>query len=108
MASNAQPSHDRRAKVFLVDDHAIVRQGLGELINGQSDLIVCGEADGPAQAMKLIGPAAADVVVVDIMLNGGDGIELCRQIKDMWPKLPVLVLSMHEESLYAERALRAG
>jgi DNA-binding NarL/FixJ family response regulator len=91
-----------------VDDHAIVRQGLGELINGQTDLIVCGEADGPAQAMKAIGPAAPDVVVVDIMLNGGDGIELCRQIKDMWPKLPVLVLSMHEESLYAERALRAG
>jgi len=91
-----------------VDDHAIVRQGLGELINGQADLVVCGEADGPAQAMKAIGLAAPDVVVVDIMLNGGDGIELCRQVKDTWPKLPVLVLSMHEESLYAERALRAG
>ena len=108
MPSRPQPSDDRRAKVFLVDDHAIVRQGLGELINGQADLVVCGEADGPAQAMKAIGLAAPDVVVVDIMLNGGDGIELCRQVKDTWPKLPVLVLSMHEESLYAERALRAG
>src|SRR4029079_13657355 len=58
--------------------------------------------------MKSIALASPDVVVVDIMLNGGDGIELCRQVKDTWPKLPVLVLSMHEESLYAERALRAG
>src|SRR5436190_1361762 len=108
MPSSRPIENDRRAKVFLVDDHAIVRQGLGELINGQADLITCGEADGPVQAMKLIGPAAPDVVVVDIVLNGGDGIELCRQIHDSWPKLPTLVLSMHEESLYAERALRAG
>jgi DNA-binding NarL/FixJ family response regulator len=108
MPSKLAPTRDHRAKVFLVDDHAIVRQGLGELINGQDDLIVCGEADGPAAAMKAIGPAAPDVVVVDIVLAGGDGIELCRQIKDACPKLPVLVLSMHEESLYAERALRAG
>jgi DNA-binding NarL/FixJ family response regulator len=102
----AEPA--RRARVFLIDDHAIVRQGLGELVNSEPDLEVCGEADGPAQAMKRIGPAGPDVAVVDIILNGGDGIELCRQVKQTFPKVAVLMLSMHEESLYAERALRAG
>src|SRR4029434_10092531 len=108
MTSEGSQGEGPRSRVFLVDDHAIVRQGLGELINGQPDLVTCGEADGPAQAMKEIGPAAPDVVVVDIILKGGDGIELTRLIHDAWPKLPILILSMHEESLYAERALHAG
>ncbi|CAN5342663.1 response regulator transcription factor [soil metagenome] len=99
---------EKRAKVFLVDDHAIVRQGLAELINDQSDLITCGEADSPSQAMKLIAPAEPDLAVLDITLNGGDGIELCRQLKETHPKLAILMLSMHDETMYAERALRAG
>lgn len=98
----------KRAKVVVIDDHAIVRQGLAELINDQPDLITCGEADSPPAAMKLIADASPDVAVVDITLNSGDGIELCRQVHERWPELAILVLSMHDESLYAERALRAG
>ena len=97
-----------KKKVFIVDDHAIVRQGLAELINDQSDLMTCGEAESPPTAMKGIAAASPDVVVVDITLKDGDGIELCRQIHDRWNKLPILVLSMHDESMYAERVLRAG
>ncbi|HVT88345.1 MAG TPA: response regulator transcription factor [Tepidisphaeraceae bacterium] len=97
-----------RAKVIIIDDHAIVRQGLAELINDQPDLVTCGEADSPPAAMKAISDAVPDVAVVDITLNSGDGIELCRQIHERWPKIAILILSMHDESLYAERALRAG
>ena len=108
MAKQRATPPDTRARVFLVDDHAIVRQGLAELINDQPDLMICGEADGPAQTMKLIGAAAPNIVVLDITLNGGDGIELCRQIKETHPDIAILMLSMHDEQLYAERALRAG
>jgi len=101
-------SEPKRSKVIIVDDHAIVRQGLAELINDQPDLIACGEADSPPAAMKVIADAKPDVAIVDITLSGGDGIELCRQIHDRWPGLAILVLSMHDESLYAERVLRAG
>src|SRR5262245_28563772 len=101
-------NEQKRSRVFLVDDHAIVRQGLAELINDQQDLMICGEADGPVQAMKLIGVAAPDIAILDITLNGGDGIELCRQLKETHPNIAILVLSMHDEALYAERALRAG
>jgi len=108
MAKQRTTTPDTKARVFLVDDHAIVRQGLAELINDQDDLITCGEADSPAQTMKLIGTAAPNVAVLDITLNGGDGIELCRQIEETHPNIAILMLSMHDESLYAERALRAG
>jgi DNA-binding NarL/FixJ family response regulator len=104
----AGKASDKKAKVLIVDDHAIVRQGLAELINDQPDLITCGEAESPPQAMKVISQSTPDVAVVDVSLKGGDGIELCRQIHEQWPEIPILVLSMHEESLYAERVLRAG
>lgn len=98
----------KKARVVVVDDHAIVRQGLAELINDQPDLIAIGEADSPPTAMKVIEQVQPDVAVVDITLNSGDGVELCRQLHERWPKLGILVLSMHDESLYAERVLRAG
>jgi DNA-binding NarL/FixJ family response regulator len=98
----------RRSKVLIVDDHAVVRQGLAELINCEMDLVACGEADNPKSAMAAIEELSPDVAVVDITLKGGDGIELCHQICSRWPTLPILVLSMHDESLYAERALNAG
>jgi DNA-binding NarL/FixJ family response regulator len=101
-------AESKRSKVLIVDDHAIVRQGLAELINDQADLVTCGEADSPPAAMKAIAAKSPDVAVVDITLNGGDGIELCKQMHEQWPALPILVLSMHDESLYAERALAAG
>lgn len=97
-----------KRKIVIVDDHAIVRQGLAELINDQPDLIAVGEADSPPAAMKVIEQSQPDAAIVDVTLAGGDGIELCRQIHERWPLLAVLVLSMHDESLYAERVLRAG
>jgi DNA-binding NarL/FixJ family response regulator len=97
-----------KSRVFIVDDHAIVRQGLAELINDQVDLVTCGDAESPPEAIKAIAQQAPDVVVVDITLTGGDGLELTRQIHERWPRLPILVLSMHDETMYAERSLRAG
>jgi len=102
------PPATPKSKVFIVDDHAIVRQGLAELINDQQDLVVVGEADNPPDALKRINDARPDVVVLDITLNGGDGIELCRQLHERTPDLPILILSMHDETLYAERVMRAG
>jgi DNA-binding NarL/FixJ family response regulator len=107
-ASKRNPEQQGKARVVLVDDHAIVRQGLAELIDDQGDLTFAGEADSPPQAMKVLAEIKPDVVVIDITLNNGDGIELCHQVHECWPDLPILVLSMHDESLYAERALRAG
>ena len=101
-------SGDAKAKVLLIDDHAIVRQGLAELINDQPDLVACGEAESPPEALKVIAENMPDVAIVDISLKSGDGIELCRQIHEQWPDIALLVLSMHDEALYAERALRAG
>ncbi len=104
----SKQSMSKRARVVIVDDHAIVRQGLAELINDQPGLIAVGEAESPPEAMKVLSELKPDVAVVDITLAGGDGIELCAQIHERWPTLAILVLSMHDESLYAERALRAG
>jgi DNA-binding NarL/FixJ family response regulator len=97
-----------KAKVFLVDDHPIVRQGLSLLINREPDLVVCGEADGAPTALQAIGPVQPDLMVIDISLEGPDGLELLKTIRVKEPILPVLILSMHEESTYAERSLRAG
>ncbi len=93
---------------MLVDDHPLVREGLVNLISQQSDFQVCGEAAGEPEALALIGAARPDVAVVDISLESGSGLELIRSLKSMHPEVAVLVLSMHDESLYAERALRAG
>jgi len=97
-----------KAQILLVDDHPIVRDGLTTIIDHQRDLNVCGGADDAHQAMKAIGELKPDVVVVDISLKNSDGIELTKTIKTKYPKLPVVVLSVHDESVYAERALRAG
>ena len=97
-----------KTRVLLVDDHAILRQGLVRLINHEADLEVCGEAEEGPKAFELVSKLNPDVVVVDISLKGSNGIELVKNLKARWPNLPTLVLSMHDESLYAERALRAG
>jgi DNA-binding NarL/FixJ family response regulator len=99
---------EQRQKVFVVDDHPVLRQGLARLINDQADLTMCGEADSPVEAMRLLPVAKPDVVIVDLTLRGGDGLELCKQIRDRFTSLPILVVSMHDETLYAERALKAG
>lgn len=95
-------------RVLLVDDHPITRQGVATLINQERNLTVCGEADTAPRALELITKIAPDLAVVDISLKTISGVELIKNIKVLVPKLPVLVMSMHDESLYAERALRAG
>jgi DNA-binding NarL/FixJ family response regulator len=96
--------------VFVVDDHPIVRHGLALLINSQPDLEVCGEADETRTALAALDAARPDLLVVDISLNGPDGLDLVKAVRarSETETLPVLMLSMHDESIYAERALRAG
>ena len=97
-----------KARVLLIDDHAILRQGLAQLINQEADMAVCGEAEEAPKGFEAVNTLKPDVAVVDISLKGGNGLELIKNIKASHPNLPILVLSMHDESLYAERALRAG
>ncbi len=109
MATKVQTkSQTKKSRVFLVDDHPIVRQGLALLINGETDLMVCGEADGGFAALQAIAEIRPDLLVLDISLSGPDGIDLLKTIRIKEPALPVLILSMHDESTYAERAIRAG
>jgi DNA-binding NarL/FixJ family response regulator len=98
----------RKHRVLLVDDHAILREGFAELINSHPGLEVCGQAGTAARAIGAVERLKPDLVVVDLSLEGRSGLELVKDLKALHPKLPMLVLSMHEENLYAERALRAG
>ena len=97
-----------KIKILVVDDHPLVREGLVNLISQQSDFEICGEAGNEPQALQLIETARPDLTIVDITLENGSGIELIKNIKAIYPAVKTLVLSMHDESLYAERALRAG
>ena len=96
------------ARVLIVDDHPIVRVGYAELINRQDDLEVCGEAADTAEALGKAQSIRPDLVVVDISLKGGNGLDLIRQIKIVQPETKMLIVSAHDESLFAERGLRAG
>jgi DNA-binding NarL/FixJ family response regulator len=98
----------QKIKVLLVDDHPLVREGLVNLISQEADLQICGEAGNEPQALELIRTVQPHVAIVDISLETGSGIELIKSIKAMFPAVTVLVLSLHDELLYAERALRAG
>ena len=95
-------------RLLIVDDHPLFREGLRQIIERDPDLNVCGEAANSAEALALIPGIHPDLVLVDISLGGSSGIDLIKAIKSQYDELPVLVVSMHEESLYAERALRAG
>jgi DNA-binding NarL/FixJ family response regulator len=97
-----------KTRVMLVDDHPILRRGLAQMINLEADMMVCAEAEDGPKAFELAGSATPDVAVIDVCLKGGNGIELVKNLKARFPDLPTLVLSMYDESLYAERALRAG
>lgn len=99
---------EKKAYIFIVDDHPIVRQGLSQLINHEKDLEVCGHAEDSHGALKQLKTLKPDLIIVDISLSDSSGIELIKDIRVHFPNLPVLTLSMHDESLYAERALRAG
>jgi len=97
-----------KKKILLVDDHPITREGLRTVINRQPDLIVCGESANAQQAMEAIKKLAPDLVLLDITLPGKSGLELVKDIQAVYPRVSILAISMHDESLYAERMLRAG
>jgi DNA-binding NarL/FixJ family response regulator len=98
----------QKNRIFIVDDHPIVRKGLTQLINQEPELVVCGEAENAESALELLKKVKPDLAIVDISLRGIDGIELTKLIRARFENIPVLVVSMHDESLYAERALRVG
>lgn len=98
----------RKRRILLVDDHAIVRDGFAEVIKTHPDLTVCGEAESAAEAIAAVERLKPDLVVVDLSLQGGSGLDLLKNLKTLHPLMRMLVLSMHDEALYAERALRAG
>ena len=110
MPRKMQSSTDMRGKrtVLIVDDHPIVRQGLAQLINQENDLLVCGQAEDAHEAILAIREFDPDLVIVDISLRDTSGVELIKDLKVQHPDLPVLTLSMHDEAVYGERALRAG
>jgi len=106
--AKSNPAKDNRARVLLVDDHAVVRFGIAQLINRQPDLVVCGEEEDAAKAMSAIDKLKPDLVIADISLKDSSGLELMRNIKAQYSKLPMLVVSAHDESIYAEIAFRPG
>jgi DNA-binding NarL/FixJ family response regulator len=108
MPKGTMAAKKSKSRILLVDDHPIVRQGLSEMINHEKDLAVCGTAEDLHKALEQIIALKPDLVVVDISLKGSNGIELLKNIKVRYPKMIVLMLSMHDEALYAVRALRAG
>jgi DNA-binding NarL/FixJ family response regulator len=94
--------------VFIVDDHPLVREWLGNLIDRQADLEVCGSAADASEAMDRVGDSQPDIAIVDISLEGASGLDLIKRIKASHPRVAMIVHSMHDETLYAERAIRAG
>lgn len=101
-------SPTKKKRILLVDDHPLVREWLANLIHQQDDLTVCGETESAPAAASAVASAKPDLVIADINLKNSSGIELIKHLKELHPNIPVLVLSMHDESLYAERAFRAG
>jgi len=108
-AKKEQHSTDKsKVRILVVDDHAIVREGLIRLINQESNLMVCAQAENANQALDIIEKQQVDLAIVDISLEGVSGLELTERMKLRKPDLVVLILSMHDELFYAQRAIRAG
>jgi DNA-binding NarL/FixJ family response regulator len=109
-STNKNPKCDApdAKRIVIVDDHPLFRKGLEGLIHSDGSFAVCGEAGNAAEAMEVIRKLNPDLAIVDLSLPGANGIELIKNVRAEFPKLPILVLSMHDESLYALRALRAG
>lgn len=97
-----------KARVLVVDDHPIVREGLANVINRTNDLAICGQAENPQVALEIIETSKPDIVIADISLAGQSGLDLVKDISVRYPQIPIVVHSMHDESLYAERCLRSG
>jgi len=108
MTHSPDSSKGKAVRILLVDDHPIVRDGLAEAINHESDLTVCATAEDRQEALRAIELTKPELVVVDLMLKSSSGLELIKDVHARWPRLLILVVSMHDETLYAERVLRAG
>lgn len=108
LSRTSDPARTVKRRILLVDDHPMTREGLSANINRQPDLEVSGEASSPAEAMSLLPKCRPDLLVTDLTMPGRSGVEFIKDVHAMLPDLPILVLSMHDEMLYAERALRAG
>lgn len=106
--AKAAEAKDNRKRILLVDDHAVVRFGIAQLINRQADLVVCGEQEDARKALDAITKLQPDLVIADLSLKDSSGLELIRNIKAQFPKIPMLVVSIHDETVYAEIAFRAG
>lgn len=100
--------HARTQRILVVDDHPLVRAGLSQVIDGESDLEVIAEAAGPVEALDFLDARQIDLAVVDLTLSSGSGLDLIKRMRGLHPEVSVLVVSMHDEALYAERVLRAG
>lgn len=103
-----KPDEPRRTRILVVEDHPIVRLGIRQLLTAEPDLAVCGEADSVGTGMRLVTSTGPDLVILDLSLSEGNGLDLIRSLRTTAPALPILVLSMHDEALFAERVLRAG
>lgn len=108
MAKSARSDTTAAVRILIVDDHPLVREGLIGLISAQPDFSVCGEASGVADARRVAATTRPDVAIIDLTLSDGSGIDLIKEFKAAWPEMKLLVVSMHDESLFAERVLRAG
>lgn len=108
VAESAPAPIDPRKKILVVDDHPFMRAGLAQLIDRQPDMLVCAEAGNPAEALQIVSRCRPDLVLSDITMPGRSGAEFIKDLLALHPHLPVLVISMHDESIYAERMLRAG
>lgn len=108
MKTSANNPLDSRAKILVVDDHAMTRYGMVQLLNQQTDMVVCAEADTAFQAMAAAQKLKPDLMLVDLTMPGRNGLELIKDLQATLPTVSVLVVSMHDESLYAERVLRLG
>jgi DNA-binding NarL/FixJ family response regulator len=102
------PPASPKTRILIVDDHPMMREGLAQLIGREADLTVCGEAEDAAQALDAVKKMVPHLILIDITLNGRNGLELIKDVQSITPETLILVISMHDESLYAERVLRAG
>lgn len=108
MNDKIEPTHNGKTRILVVDDHSVIREGLALLINKEVDLVVSAQAENAEDALGILKKQPLDLVIVDISLEGTSGIQLTKKIKSQYPHLPVLVLTMHDEALYAKAAYEAG